>query len=326
MYTSMSASLDDDYKRGPEDRNHAKAIKGIGLAMRTTFANWTRLTLVVAVVTASQTGCKSGWKMPGTDLFSWSKKPSESTLAGSSPSLAPPTAPGTGSGAAVSGSPVSPATRNTPNAYASAPKTTAPYNAPTAAMANNRMGTPPGFPAPTGNAAMGSPNGMNGMVASSNGYQTPQGFAPQQGYGVPSANAGLAATNTAAPNFAMPTSLPPSMPNAMVTNNLPPAYGGAVATNNPTAGYAMPPATGTIPAMPAAYTAQAPMPSALPTSMPNAAPSNFPSSQPNMTAPAYAGAAPYKPGSTARSTGYDFSNSAPPAGVPNTASGAPMYR
>jgi hypothetical protein len=45
------------------------------------------------------------------------------------------------------------------------------------------------------------------------------------------------------------------------------------------------------------------------TSMPNALPSGSqPSSMPSMATQAYNGAAPYRPGSVARTTGYDFSN------------------
>ena len=50
--------------------------------MRSRLPNWIRLGMVLAVIAGTQTGCKSGWKMPGSDMFSWTRKPSESTLAG----------------------------------------------------------------------------------------------------------------------------------------------------------------------------------------------------------------------------------------------------
>ncbi len=62
--------------------------------MRLSLLRWGNLALVgLIVTTVSTTGCKSGWKMPGKDMFSWNKKPSEETLAGQGPSMTYPTSP-----------------------------------------------------------------------------------------------------------------------------------------------------------------------------------------------------------------------------------------
>jgi hypothetical protein len=45
------------------------------------------------IVAISSTGCKSGWKMPGKDMFSWGRKPSETTIAGTGPSTTYPKSP-----------------------------------------------------------------------------------------------------------------------------------------------------------------------------------------------------------------------------------------
>ena len=153
-------------------------------------------------------------------------------------------------------------------------------------------------------------------------------FTPPTGYGPPpqSPNGYGTATN----------------PNAVA--GLPPAYGGmptglAQSSNN-SATYA-PMGNGGIPALPAAYNAAAvnsmPQSSMPQSSMPNALPGSFqPSSPPSnsangptVAAQTYSGAAPYRPGSVGRQTGYDFSNQGagvsglPPASVPNTANGLP---
>ena len=94
---------------------------------------------------------------------------------------------------------------------------------------------------------------------------------------------------------------------------------------------------GGIPAMPAGYNPNSLNPMPAHSSMPNAAPSGYqasglppiPTSGPGVAAQTYSGAAPYRPGSVGRQTGYDFSNQAgggaglPPSGVPNTANGLP---
>jgi hypothetical protein len=316
--------------------------------MRSTIANWSRLVLVVAVVAGTQTGCKSGWKMPGTDMFSWNKKPSEASLAGSNPTLSVPGSSSTGSGLSSSSTPVSPATRNTPNVlasssksspYAAAPAGAPQYGAPTgsAATANGYQtgpyatvagarptapGAPNGFTPPTGYAntqpMMGQPPAvaMSATAPQTNAFGVPPanafGATPANGYGAPQAGAAkMASAPTYTPNPMQPQ-LPPSQ-------SVPAMPVGMSSTNMAALPPAMAPAS----------------------SMPNAVQGGFSSSQPVATNPTYAGAAPYRPGSTGRPTAYNFSgtgaqNNAAPAGslpgtnVPHTANGLPpatnMYR
>ena len=99
--------------------------------MHSRFPIWVRSGLLLAVLAGSQTGCKA-WKMPGADMFPWSKKPSQDKLLGSKPPTNLPGSSATtlvqdssGSGPAMSGpamstsaassGPVSPAPRNTPS-------------------------------------------------------------------------------------------------------------------------------------------------------------------------------------------------------------------
>lgn len=292
--------------------------------MRTKLATWTRLAVVVVAISGTQTGCKSGWKMPGSDMFPWSKKPSESTLAGSSPSLSMPPSGSTSS-------PTGPAYKNTPSPLvsnaANPGRPSSPYGG-TAA---------PSFNMPPNNASSYPGNQMAnngaGVTSSANGYQTGQyntasntnragGMSPPTAYGAPSSGYGAPAGGTG-------YSAPPSNALAGLPSSMPPAYGGmpsGAPTQSPSiSSY---PPMGGVPAMPAAYspgaTANNPPPSS---SMPNAfQPSSLPPSTPNVAAgaPSYGGAAPYQPGSVGRRTGYDFSpqgagGGATPASYPNTA-------
>jgi hypothetical protein len=354
--------------------------------MRMRLANWTRLAVVVVVVAGTQTGCKSGWKMPGSDMFAWSKKPSESTLAGSSPSLAMPS--GNPSG------PVSPAQRNTPsplvNNAANAGRSGSPYGAtnassPTfnlppnnpianmggagaAASSNGYTNGPYGMvanqPRPTGAPAKGGYGTPNSNFAN-NGYGTPNSSVANSsvansGYGIPNsnvANSGYGATsNGYAPNA--PAGYKPSGPtgyaqpnNAVASNppSLPLAYGGGLppGAGSSQAGMSAPSfANNSLQAMPAAYNAgpvnQMPPPLPVPnqSSMPNALPNSFQPSTPSVATQQINSAAPYRPGSVARTTGYDFSNQGPggavassiptmppgmglPPAISNTANGTP---
>jgi len=296
------------------------------------------MAVVVVVVAGTQTGCRNGWKMPGSDMFPWSKKPSESTLAGSSPSLSMPS---------NSTSPVGPALKNSPSPLAS---NAANPNRPASPYGPTSTG--PSFNMPPNNAmARQMPNGQmpNGQMGSSvagvnagaNGYQTgpysmagatnrPGGMTPSTGYG----------TSPQSPNGY--PSAPPQNAMAGMPSGMPPAYGGLPAgmpTGMPQSPSisAYPPmgnAAG-VPAMPVGYNPGFANPTQSQSSMPNAVPASYqpsslpPSSGPAMPAQTYAGAAPYRPGSVGRQTGYDFSNPAtggaglPPAGVPNTANGLP---
>ncbi|MCE3018003.1 MAG: hypothetical protein LW870_19275 [Pirellula sp.] len=298
--------------------------------MRKYITKWTKLALVIAAVAGTQTGCNSGWKMPGKDMFSWSKKPTESSLAGSNPSLSvsgSSTGSGlasSGSGLATSGSPMSPSLKNTPTSMTNASKS--PYGATSPA------------------ASYSSPQGL---ASNANGYQTgpymtssggrPTGYTAPTGYG----NAqpmGLAA-NSAGPNAALPMGMvnntpPHSMPNAPGFQQ--PAQAPAIAQSgfNAPSGFG---AQSGVPALPAGMSTTSMSNLPQPSSMPNAAPQGFASNQPNMNtstlaAPAYGGAAPYRPGSTGRSTAYNFGapqpsaatgQSLPTSNVPHTANGLP---
>jgi hypothetical protein len=83
-----------------------------------------------------------------------------------------------------------------------------------------------------------------------------------------------------------------------------------------------------VPAMPAGMSAtnMASLPAAAPSfSMPNAAPMGAQVQNAQAATASYGGASPYRPGSTSRSTAYDFSK--PPqngaTNVPHTANGLP---
>ncbi len=297
--------------------------------MRTKLGNWTRLAVVVVAMAGTQTGCKSGWKMPGSDMFPWSKKPSESTLAGSSPGLSMPSNSAT--------SPMGPAYKNSPQALAGngtgSTKPQSPYGAPGTTgpsfnmPSNNPMASNHGPNVPSMPSGMGVPSGANGyntgaynMAGPAN---KPSGYPPQTGYG---------------PSQQPPTGYGNATQQSAIAS-MPPAYGGGTPgmpppTNN--SSYAPMGNGAGIPAMPAGYNAAANTANPMQSSMPNALPGGFPpSTGPAIANQTYNGAAPYKPGSVGRPTSYDFSNQSegaglPPAGVPNMANGMPnaqqMYR
>lgn len=283
------------------DERDAPSYQRELLAMRKKISNWTRMAVVVAVVAGTQSGCKSGWKMPGSDMFAWSRKPSEATLAGSSPSLSMPTTSSTASAN------TSPALRNTPNPLANS------------VASGNRPGSPYGATGSTGPSFNMPPNNptanhVAGVSASANGYSTgpysmagnaqrPGGYAPASGYG------GTQPGMTAPPPSGY--GAPPAPSNAMA--GLPPAYGGAGTGVPQTPSLSAYPtmASSNVPAMQAGFnpTMQAaatalPPPSNMPNAFPGAQQSN---GHQAMSAQNYAGATPYRPGSVGRTTGYDFS-------------------
>ncbi|MCY2984064.1 MAG: hypothetical protein NTY15_10575 [Planctomycetota bacterium] len=293
--------------------------------MRTKLATWTRLAVVVVAISGTQTGCKSGWKMPGSDMFPWSKKPSESTLAGSSPSLSMPPS-------GLTSSPVGPAYKNTPNPLAS--------NAANPGRPSSPYGgtAAPSFNMPPNNASSYAGNQMAsngaGVTSSANGYQTGQyntaSNANRAGGMLPSTPYGAPPSGYSAPAGGAGYSAPPSNAMAGLPNSMPPAYGGMPAggpTQSPSIS-SYPPMGGGVSAMPAAYNPGAVANNApAPSSMPNAyQPPSLPPSTANVAAgaPSYGGAAPYQPGSVGRKTGYDFSpqgavGGAAPASFPSTA-------
>lgn len=347
--------------------------------------------LMVSMIAVGQTGCQSGWKMPSASIFPWSKKPSESTLAGSNPSLTAPTAK-TGSFASGTGTPSSPASNNTPALLSSAnTRTASPYGGvmgrnqstiptasdfttpqanPTAGLAANSNGYQTG-PYSMGGVKTGltapSPYGANNNVAAA---QPPAGFAPATGFNtagnVPQgrpANPGLA---TSAPPQ-QPQFSNPGLPGAqgfVASNGLPVQSQPGMGTPNNFAGNAafgnpgLPPAPGMpnagmpnagmpnagmtnagmtnagmnagnlAPAVPVGMssTNMAALPPATPTfSMPNAGPTGHQAPITQAATASYSGASPYRPGSTSRSTAYDFSKPAQngATNVPHTATGLP---
>ena len=156
--------------------------------MRSRTRNWVFTGMVLALV-AGQTGCKSGWKMPGSDMFSWGRKPSESTLVGSGPSVSTPgsmtasTGPksATPPASASTGTPMSPALRSTPNQVASSavnPGTVNPGTVNPGTVNPGVVGRPNGTnfggygpnSAPYASTASTAP--VPGAAASANGYTT----------------------------------------------------------------------------------------------------------------------------------------------------------
>lgn len=338
--------------------------------------------LFVSVVAAGQTGCQSGWKMPSASIFPWSKKPSESALAGSNPSVTAPTAK-TGSFASGSASPTSPASNNTPALLSSSgARPTSPYSG---AFAGNRSTVPTAsdFATPQNNPTAG-------LAANANGYQTgpysmggtktgltapsafggsgnvaanqpPAGFAPATGFNpangaapVRQVSSGLAYAPPAqqqpqfnqpglpaANGFGAPNGLPAqSLPTNVAANGLPAnqAFGNPGLPSAPGMTPGMAPGmnnAGMVPNgvasnLPAGMssTNMASLPQAAPSfSMPNAGPAGAQAPVQAATA-SYSGASPYRPGSTSRSTAYDFSRqpangAAGATNVPHTATGLP---
>lgn len=314
--------------------------------MRSRLPNWIRTGMVLAVIAGTQTGCKSGWKMPGSDMFSWTRKPSESTLAGTGPSIAMPS----------NGAPTSPSTKSTPspinstalnNTKPSSPYgqgVTSPYGQPsaqntlanvpgagTAATQNgystgNYATTPqrpmagaaqgygaPGTPAPGYNQLAQNPYGPAMQGAPQNASVPPMVGAPSAGgpaaYGAPQ---GYPAPTH---SVAGPNSLPPAGGVAYGMTP-PPAAPGVVPNGIPNTNPYVPNAgTNSVPTNTVSYGAGSLPPSLPPaSSMPNAYGGG---AAPNV--PTYTGPASYRPGSTARSTSYDFSNQAPGGGAPSGA-------
>ncbi len=172
--------------------------------MRVNISQWTRLAaLLVVVVSISSTGCSGGWKMPSMKM-PWSKKPSESALAGSGPSSLT--------------YPESPASKQTPMAVASAAAGKAPMastGAPGTANAVTQFGgaktTPAAFGSPsiTGSPVAGYKPPASGAAATANGYQT----GPYNTYGQAGAAGALATAGAPArPNGAPANQFSPSAP------------------------------------------------------------------------------------------------------------------
>ena len=314
--------------------------------MRLSLLRWGKLALVGLIVTTiSTTGCKSGWKMPGKDLFSWNKKPSEETLAGQGPSMTYPTSPAANH---------SPMAVNSMGAGGSSS-----LNTGLVAKSSGPSVSPTGY-------GTTPPMAQGGGAAGANGYQTgPYGTSGAAGayaarststpYGTalgstPSASTGMTGGYSAGPTSS--TGAPPYTP----VGSQP------MASNNPYASRPM--ATPSVapsgtPAIPTGYSQQG-----MTTGQPSSAGSNpyasagstnsyayganpYASSAPAMapttvnpyassatsmatpTAAAYGdstgvatASGAYRPGSTARTTSYDISA---PSATYAGGSGAPSY-
>jgi hypothetical protein len=297
--------------------------------MRSRVSNWVRLGVFAAVVAGTQTGCKSGWKMPGADMFSFTRKPSESTLSG---------------GPTVSMTPTtqSPALKSTPSPIQSTAlggTRPSPYGA---SPAGATAGVPGAGAAATANGYTTGNYATNPTrpTPGANPYGAPVGPTSQPGFGTASsmANAGAPAYGApayGAPAYGAPSAAPgygpglppPSHPagahSAMpMAGSIPPAGGGYVAQATvPPTSYGVPgyvPAGNSVNATPAGYSSNVNLPPSMPptSSMPIA----YGGTQPPNTAPAgsqqFAAPSSYRPGSINRSTSYDFSNQGPGASGP----------
>ncbi|MFO0012736.1 MAG: hypothetical protein ACK553_08345 [Planctomycetota bacterium] len=226
--------------------------------MRSRTRNWVYSGLVLALLAGSQTGCKSGWKMPGGDMFSWGRKPSESTLMGNGPSVSTPGPSTTASNAPKSmpnpSSPgsngaMSPALRSNPNQIVSNavnPTATARPSGPgfggygpngAAPQGGTPYGSAPNAGAPLGGAPYGTTAGVAptpGAAATSNGYTT-GAYATNQSRppmnGAPSAyGQNMPAPQTQAPQIPLAQGtapVPTGTPNySYPTPNAPQSYAG----------------------------------------------------------------------------------------------------
>jgi hypothetical protein len=259
--------------------------------MRSRTRNWIYTGLVLALLAGSQTGCKSGWKMPSADMFSWGRKPSESTLVGSGPSVSSPGSAAAGmstrpngpsptSMASSPGSPLSPASRSTPNAVNS---TAVNPSSGVRPSGTNFGGYGPNAGPAYGANASAAP--VPGAAASANGYSTGayatnQSRAPMGLPGTPYGQGGMNLQASGVQPSAQPMSASPQM---------------------------------SVPQLPAPQIPLAQGTAPIPTATPNY---NYPGAAP--TAPVYGGmAVPRGPAAMASGPG----NALPPAAVP---SGFPM--
>ncbi len=319
--------------------------------MRSRIPSWIRTGLLLAVVAGTQSGCKSGWKMPGSDMFSWTRKPSASTLAGNSPSVTMPTPvtmATTGTTASNAKGPQSPALRSSPTTPSSIVNTNT--NRTPAAPYGRTGAGPYGMPNTNTPGGGGTPTPMNtiattppasGGAALNNGYSTgnygptptrPMAGAPNNPIAM-TPNNPYGNMQPLAPLPTMPNGLAGGTPPAPPSNTPPSGYGfvpppGTVPNMNmvstpPPANY--PPAGNSIvPSMPVAYGGSGNLPPSIPpqSSMPNA----YGGAQSAPAAPAVVnnvGTPAYRPGSMARQTSYDFSNQGPGAVSPAGGSSYP---
>lgn len=281
--------------------------------MRLSMKHITRMAAMgLVVVSVSTTGCKTGWKMPGKDMFSWGKKPSESTLASqpqlnfpSSPAQSHTPAPINNSAGGLASSP----TRGPSNQLTGY---TNPNGATSAATANNyqigpyQTGASPqnAYAQQGGSGSAANPYAPNGGIPAVQTYGGAQGY--NQRVSGASGSAGLA--NNASPSM-------PNGYNPGASSGYAPAGTNAYAANGagaqPTAGYASNPSQG-YSAPPAGGL---PSLGTNPTTPAYAANQGYAANPGNGVAPAGA----YRPGSTARpAAGFDATSGAAGGGYATT--------
>ncbi len=325
-------------------------------------ANRLALCGVLLVSVASNTGCKSGFSFPGSSMFAWSKKPSQETLAGKGPTVTTPTSPAQGQTPGLIAS-TPPKTSIKSNPYGTSSLTnsstnpslpsntlasaTTPYSQPAGSSTKPSMGGMGSAAAANGYAT--GPYNTYGQAANAAGSYAQAGAAYGQAvannaatavnnatapYTAPVNNAaaypGLAGTTPVqTPNYGEPAV--PQIPSLQTYSgqtanslySMPNAQTNAVAQNGPQSAFPVPPAN---------------MPTNTP-SMSSYAPIGQGSGQlasgPTSTQAATAGyavpsggtqasTASYRPGSTQRTTGYDFSTTGTqvsPSLPANTATG-----
>ena len=166
-----------------------------------------RLALGALAITVlgTSTGCKSGWKMPGASLLSFSRQPSEEILASQGPSLDYPT---------------SPAMNHTPMQLASADKG-----------------------AKTGAANTPGGTGIPNLAANSNGYQIgPYGMS---GRATTPNTSGTGAPKTSLASTALGTpGMGSTVPASQNSGSMPNALGGSTSGTFAAAGFGDPPSLG----------------------------------------------------------------------------------
>jgi hypothetical protein len=236
----------------------------------------------LGLILSSGVGCKTSWQMPGKDLFSFGKKPSEETLAGKGPTTTYP---------------ASPASKYSPQQVASAPNganqqamynATAPAGSTAPAGYSAASANPVGSAAAANGYAAGYPTGPYGTQASmTRPASLPGSTAAAPGMpGASAPQAGGAGGLPAMPGSASAPSMP-NYPQGYSTGGYSPvgyAPASSPTPNNPAAALSspyqparsMPPAGPAAGAMPAGFGAPVSnspgMPGAMPGGMPGAMP------------------------------------------------------
>ncbi len=301
--------------------------------------------LVIAALAVSTSGCKSaGFSMPGKNMFSWNRQPDAATLAGNTKVPTLPESPAAKYDPAAIASKSSSLGKPAGSAYGYGGASTAPTGSGStqpggAALANGYQSGPyplaSGGPAPTTTAAstattgaLPSPYGgtYNGSIA---GLNTPSTAAGSVDVPLPSSVAAALGKGAGAPvgytASAMPGGGLPALPNAASgsvgtsINALPIGYSNPAQTTAATTAYQLP-TFGQTPALPpsSGYAAGSAANSAGLPALPGNSSSNTAAAgqtgsaaaPPNSSGvyPSTAPANSYSPGSTGRSTSYDFSS------------------